>query len=221
MMLARQMSAMLMSSPWQYLPVPGSVARRSSNAARPVANQLICQERHMASSNRPAPSRYRLMRGVISGCVSAASIDASERTRARAKKIARQQGRFGKAFVKEFKDCKRLGERHGVFTLRLVDKCRNRSHRIDLQKPGIALFALVDVDIGFGCSDALQIQCDPHAIGRRRTPVREDLEAVFWVHFFLSVFEGLGQMFPVPGGFCQVRPVFDDMGDEAVGHEEK
>ena len=83
MMLARQMSASVTVSPWQYVPVPLSLVSRWSNACRPVVNHWICQARQAASSKPPVVVRYYLTRGVISGWVSAASIAASERTRAR------------------------------------------------------------------------------------------------------------------------------------------
>ena len=83
MMLARQMSAIVGVSPWQKAPVPGSPAKRCSNACKPVVNQWICQACQAASSKPLLAVRYFFTRGVMSGCVSAASIAANERTRAR------------------------------------------------------------------------------------------------------------------------------------------
>lgn len=79
MMLARQMSAIVGVSPWQKAPVPGSPAKRCSNACKPVVNQRICEARQAASSRPLLAVRYFFTRGVMSGCVLAAN----ERTRAR------------------------------------------------------------------------------------------------------------------------------------------
>ena len=82
-MLARQMSAMVMLSPWQKAPVSASAARRASTARSPVVNQCVRQARS-ASASRPAVSvRYFATRGTISGWVSAVSMEAIARTLAR------------------------------------------------------------------------------------------------------------------------------------------
>ncbi len=95
MMLARQMSAMVTVSPWQYVPVAASWVSRLSTACRPVVNQWVCQARHAASSKPDCAVRYFLMRGVMSGCVSAASMPAIERTRARACAPSGRSAGFG------------------------------------------------------------------------------------------------------------------------------
>src|SRR6266700_2460229 len=79
---ARQMSASVGASPWQYRPVSLSLPRCSSSALSASSVQCASHLLRAVSSWRISRSRYPRIRGTTSGCPSLTTICARPRTRA-------------------------------------------------------------------------------------------------------------------------------------------
>ena len=182
MMLARQISAMVMDSPWQKVPVSASPASRRSTACNPDGKPV----------NLPgAPGgvvKFALCCQIFLDSRSDQRMGVGGEHRGQrahagaAMRIARQErgGRTG--LVDKFKDRERLRDGRGRLAGSTIDQRRDRAERVDFQERLAALFSSVEVDIVFVRMESLEIESHAGAIGRRGTPEGEEFETCGFGH---------------------------------------